>query len=158
MPSQAAVTDRLISVEESGWQALKDLSNSFKNMKSVLVRMFLEALPEAYHSGATTMGQKGFGNLAPRDILFRLVHLYGKPTLAEVQQCLARLAAPMDRLAPVEVMLRDIEECQMFYLSDTTLNRTLTDKQSITYGLIKLSATGLYTKALERWNAKDPAD
>ena len=54
-------------------------------MKSVLVRVFLEAIPEAYHSGLTTMGQKGFGNPAPREILFCLVHLYGKPTLEEVQ-------------------------------------------------------------------------
>ena len=111
VPSQAAVTDRLISVKESGYRALKDLSDSFENVKSVLVRVFLDVIPTAYHSGAATMGQKGFGNLAPREILFRLVHLYGKPTLAEVQQCLTRLAVPMDRIAPVEVMLRDVEEC-----------------------------------------------
>ena len=84
-------------------------------MKSVLVCVFLEAIPKTYHLGATMMGQKGFGNIVPREILFRLVHLYGKPTLAEVQHCLARLAAPMDRLAPIEVMLRDVEECQIFF-------------------------------------------
>ena len=83
--TQAAVTDRLISVKESGWQVLKDLRNSFENMKSVLIRVFLEVIPKAYHLGAITMGQEGFGNLAPREILFRRVHLYDKPTLAEVQ-------------------------------------------------------------------------
>ena len=108
VPSRSAVTDRLISIEESGWNAQKAVSNSFDTIKSVLTHIFTKCVPEAYHSGATAMGQKGFGNLAPREILFRLVHLCGRPTTGEIQQALQRLMAPMDRLAPVEVVLRGI--------------------------------------------------
>ena len=46
----------------------------------------------------------------------------------------------------------------MFFLSVSTINRTLKEEQLITYGLIKLAATGLYAKAIERWNVLAPAD
>ena len=66
-----------------------------------------------------------------------------------MQQALQRLMAPMDCLAPAEVMLRRIEEVQMFFMSNTTEDRTLKELQLITYAIIKLMATGLYTKAIK---------
>ncbi len=56
------------------------------------------------------MGQRGFGALLARDILFRLLNLYGKPTIAKIGKAISRLSTPMDRLAPVKVMLCDLEE------------------------------------------------
>ena len=64
----------------------------------------------------------------------------------------------MGCLAPVEVMLRGIKEVQMFFMSDTTEDCTLKESQLITYAIIKLTDTGLYTEAVERWNGLDPAD
>ena len=60
------------------------------------------------------MGQRGFGSLTPDVILAQLMHLYGKQSIPELNQALSRLQEPMDRAAPIEVMLRDIEEVQMF--------------------------------------------
>ncbi len=74
------------------------------------------------------MGQRGFGNLAPGDILARLVELYGRPSLTELKKGLQRLHDPMDRRAPVKVILCDIEEIQMFLLADRNEDRRL--KQS----------------------------
>eukprot|EP00978_Attheya_sp_CCMP212_P030013 scaffold108912_cov35-Attheya_sp.AAC.7 len=66
----------------------------------------------------------------------------------------------MDRNNPVEVMLvRSIEEVQMFLLADAEENQAMTEVQLIKYDLIKLSKTGgLYAKAIEHWNARDPKD
>eukprot|EP00978_Attheya_sp_CCMP212_P045790 scaffold360407_cov31-Attheya_sp.AAC.1 len=65
----------------------------------------------------------------------------------------------MDRNNPVEVMLRSIEEVQMFLLADAEENQEMTEVQLIKYGLIRLSKTGgLYAKAIEHWNARDPKD
>ena len=69
---------------------------------------------------------------------------------------MGRLSEQMDCLTPVKVILQDIEECQMFFLSNTTVDRTLKDVQMITYELIKLAATGLYAKAIEQWNTLNP--
>ena len=56
------------------------------------------------------LGQGGFGIEDPPAILASLQQLYGRPTYTETEQYLARLQAGMDRTAPVEVMLRDMEE------------------------------------------------
>ena len=57
----------------------------------------------------------------------------------------------MDGLQPVEVMLRGIEEIQLFLLSNPDKNRKLSNALVISYALIKLTNTCLYAKALERW-------
>eukprot|EP00978_Attheya_sp_CCMP212_P010665 scaffold25948_cov32-Attheya_sp.AAC.3 len=45
----------------------------------------------------------------------------------------------------------------MFLLADTEENQEMTEVQLIKYELIKLSKTGgLYVKAIEHWNARDP--
>jgi hypothetical protein len=95
------------------------------------------------------MGQRGFGNLAPDEILARLLHLYGKPQLPEIERALKHLHAPMDRTAPIEVMLPELEEVQMYLLADRDEDRGLKQTQLIQFALIKLGATGLYGKALE---------
>ena len=46
----------------------------------------------------------------------------------------------------------------MFFMSDTTEDCTLKELQLITYAIIKLTATGLYTKAIEQWSGLDSAD
>ena len=80
------------------------------------------------------------------------MHLYGKPSIPELNQALSRLQEPMDRAAPIKVMLRNIKEVQMFLLANPDEDCQQKKTQLITYALIKLTNTGLYNKAIERWN------
>ena len=65
----------------------------------------------------------------------------------------------MDRNMPIEVMLRSLEEVQMFLLASTEEHRELTEVNLIDHALIKLSETGgFYTKVLEKWNGRLVAD
>ena len=150
-PSQAAVTDQIIKIERAKYDANKTLRDNFEAITLVLTQVFEEIIDDAYHTGATGMGQRGFGNLAPDKILHQLFHLYGKPSLQEIESALKRLHSPMDQMAPIEVMLREIEEVQMFLLADRDEDRGLKQTQLIQFALIKLGATGMYGKALERW-------
>ena len=60
---------------------------------------------------------------------------------------------------PIEVMLRSLEEVQMFLLASPEDNRELTEVNLIDHALIKLSETvGFNTKALEKWNGRLVAD
>ena len=56
------------------------------------------------------------GAANPHDILAQLMVLYGKPTDQEMEKALTRLLEPMDCNVPIKVMLRDIEDVQMFFL------------------------------------------
>ena len=54
---------------------------------------------------------------------------------------------------PIEVMLRGIEEVQIFFLANPEEYRQLSEPNLIGYALIKLSKCGgIYAKALERLN------
>ncbi len=64
----------------------------------------------------------------------------------------------MDRLASIEVILHNLKEAQMFLLANPGKDRTLKEMELITHGLIKLLTTGLYTKAIEKWNARNLAN
>ena len=76
----------------------------------VLTQIFKNAIPVAFHTGATGMGQRGFGTLTPKVILAWLIHLYSRPSFTELDQALTRLHNPMDCAAPIEVMLCNIKE------------------------------------------------
>lgn len=79
------------------------------------------------------MGQEGFGNLEARDIMFRLMHLYGKSLLEKLEPSLQWFAKPMDRNMQVEVMLRGMEETQMFLMTNADEDRALNEIQLITH-------------------------
>ena len=66
-----------------------------------MVQVFVNCIDKAYHTGAEALGQKGYGNLSAQNIIFRIFHLYGKPTLSEIEAAESRLAVPMDRMAPI---------------------------------------------------------
>lgn len=84
--------------------------------------------------------------------------LYGKPSLTKLDKALTRLHEPMDRTAPIEVMLRNVEEIQMFLLANPDEDRQQKETQLITYALIKMANTGLYYKAIECWSGRDIDD
>ena len=83
------------------------------------------------------------------------MRLYGKPSYFELEKALLHLSEPMDRNMPIKVMLKGIEDVQMFLLANEEEGREMTDTNLISYGLIKVAKTGgMYTKALERWHLK----
>ena len=153
-----AITETEQKTEENKWKAEKDLQDNFENVRTALRLLFERIIDKAYHSGgtgATGLAIRGFGNDEPPEIMARLQRLYGKPSLQELDQALLRLNDPMDRNQPVEVMLRAMEEIQMFLMAHPDGDREMSDVNLISYGAIKLSKCGgLYTKAMERWQAK----
>ena len=59
----------------------------------------------------------------------------------------------MNRIHPIEVMLRVIKEFRKFLLANPEEDRQLSKPNLIGYVLIKLSKCGgMYAKSLERWN------
>ena len=97
------------------------------------------------------MGDMVFGLLTAPQIISRMKLNYGKPGIGEIKKAPLRLNDPMDRDMPIEVMLRSLEEVQMFLLASPEENRELKEVNMIDHALIKLSETGgFYTKALEK--------
>ena len=106
----------------------------------------------AYHSAG--MGRTCFGTDKAPAILQRLQTLYGKQSLGGIDAALLRLNDHMERNQPVEVVIQAIEEVQLFLLSHPEDNMSLSDIAWINYNMIKIIKTGIYSKALARWNAK----
>ena len=152
-----AITEMEQKTEENKWKAKKELRETFENVRTALSLLFERIIDQAYHSGGTGavgLARRGFGNDEPPDIYARLQRLYGKPTIQELDQALLRLNEPMDRNQPVEVMLKGMEEIQMFLMAHPDGDREMSDVNLISYGSIKLAKCGgLYTKAMERWQA-----
>ena len=123
----------------------------------VLTKTFEDVIDPAFHTGSCGLATRGFGNTKPYDVLAHMHLLYGKPSLTELEGALLRLNEPMNRSHPIEVMLRGIEEVQIFLLANPEEDRPLSEPNLIGYALIKLSKCGgMYAKALERWNKVIP--
>jgi hypothetical protein len=144
-----AITDTEQRVAVLKWKALKDLEDNYNNNQTSLTQLFENVIDDAYHTGATGMGQQGFGNLTPQQILTQLMLLYGKPSLPELENVLHQLLLLMDRSKPIEVILREIEAVQIFLLSNPEESRQMSDVTMISYALIKMFNTGLYGKPIE---------
>ena len=123
----------------------------------VLTKTFKDVIAPAFHTGSCGLATRGFGNTKPYDVLAHMHSLYGKPSLTEVEGALLRLNEPMNRSHPIEVMLRGIEEFQIFLLANPEEDLQLSEPNLIGYALIKLyECVGMYTKSLERWNKVIP--
>ena len=88
----------------------------------VLKKMFEEVVDPAFHSGSIGIAIKGFGTTPPVDILANLQQIYGKTSYQELDAALIRLKEPMNRMQPVEVMLRGIKEVRL--LNTMKCNKT----------------------------------
>jgi hypothetical protein len=141
------------------WKARADKYETFHAVRTRLKDLFERIIDDAFHSSTTArnMVLRGFGNDEPPDIAC-IRCLYGQPSLQEVEQNLLKLHNSMDRTLRPEVMIRGMEEIQLFLAQDPKTNKELSKSTLIQYALIKLSKTGVYSKAIEHWNAKDIAD
>ena len=54
-----AIADMEQRVAESRWKALKGLKDNYNNIQTALIQLFEHVINEAYHTGATGMGQCG---------------------------------------------------------------------------------------------------
>jgi hypothetical protein len=154
-----AITETEQRTEDKIWQVQKSKRDTFVNLITALTTILEDSFDVAFHSGGTALAERGFGTDTPPEILSRFQQNYGKPGYQEIKTALQRLNQPMDRMQPIEVMLRGIEEVQMFLLASPEEGRQLSEVNLIDHALIKLSKTGgMYTKALESWNGRPPAD
>ena len=120
------------------------------NVETNLVTILDNVIDKSYHTGGTLMGATGFGTLTYPQIIARMKQKYGKSGIREIKKALLRLNDPMDQNMPIEVMLRILEEVQMFLLVSPEENREITEVNLMDHALIKILETGgFYTKALE---------
>jgi hypothetical protein len=82
---------------------------------------------------STALAERGFGIATPPEILSRFQQKYGWPGYQEIKTALLRLNQPMDRMQPIEVILRGIEEVHMFLLAshDEGRQNPTTNKQDV---------------------------
>ena len=159
MPT-AAITSGDQEQAKGEYKYKRDLLDTFETINMALKTMFERVIDKAYHTtGNTGIMGNGFGQLTPFEILQRLRTSYGQATIEEVEAKLNLLQNPMDRNLPIEVMIKDLEDVQRFLLANPEEKMELTEVQLITRALIKLSKTGgLYSRATERWKAKELAE
>ena len=65
----------------------------------------------------------GIGTLTSPQIIARMQQNYGKPVIGEIKKDILRLKNPINQNMPIEVMLRSLEEVQMFLLESSKENR-----------------------------------
>ena len=97
----------------------------------VLKKIFEEVVDHELQSGSRGLATKGFGTTPPVDILENLQRLYGKPIYQELDTSLLRLNDSVNRMQPVEVMPRRIEEVQLFLVFNPDKDRDLTGPKLI---------------------------
>ena len=144
-----AFTDTEQQVVENKWQVYKYRQDTLEHVETILVSVIKCAIDKAYHMGSMSMGVTVFGTLTTPQIILCMQHNYGRPGIMEVKKSLLQINDPMGCNMLTEVMLRGMEEVQMFLLVIPEDKRELTEFNLIYHALIKLSETGgLYTKAL----------
>ena len=109
-----AITDTDVKSEARQWQTLKDFRDNFKNVRTAVLTLLEWVIYPAYYPAH--MVWQGFGNNEPSAILARLQHLYGQPSMRELDTALLQLNDTMDRNQSVKVMLQAFKELQMFLL------------------------------------------
>ena len=149
----SSITETEQRTEEKIWELKKEKCNTFENLLMVLTKKLEHVIDPAFHTGNCGLATRGFVNTKPYDVLAHIHSLYGKPNLTELKGALLCLNGPMNRSHPIEVMLRGIEEVQIFLPANPEEDRQLSEPNIIGYALIKLSKCGgMYAKSLERWN------
>ena len=135
----SSITETEQRTDEKRWELQKEKHNTSKNLLMVLTKTFKDVIDPAFHKGSRGLATRGFGNPKSYDVLAHMHSIYGKPSLTELEGALLRLNEPIKCSHPVEVMLRRIEEFQIFLLAKPEEDRQLSVPNLIGYALIKLS-------------------
>ena len=84
---------------------------------------FEQVIDKAYHTtGNAGIVGDSFGQLTPFEILQRPRKTYGRENIQKIEANLLHLNNPMDRNLPVEVMITDVEDVQLFLLANPAEN------------------------------------
>ena len=110
-------------IGEKRWQVTKYQQETLENVELTLVAILKGVINTGYHTGATAMGATVFGPLMALQIISRMQLNYRKPGIGEIKKALLRLNDPMDHDMPIVVILRSLEEVQMFLLASPEENR-----------------------------------
>ena len=97
----------------------KTLKENFNTVCTTLTQIFDRSIENAYHTGTSNMSQRQFGSLVPKEILEKILYLYGKPSLVDLEKSLLKLHDPMEPTFPVEVMIFGMEDIRMFLLANS---------------------------------------
>ena len=98
--------------------------------------MLEDFIDPTFHYGSRRLSTKGFGTMPPVNILANLQRLYVKPSYQELDAALLCPNKPMNRMQTVEVVLRVIEELQLFLLANPDEDLESTESNLISYALI----------------------
>ena len=104
-------------IVEKRWQVTKGRRDTLENVELTLVAILEGAINTAYHKGDTEMRSTGLGPITAPKIISRMQLNYGKQGIRGIKEALLRLNDPMDCDMPIEVMLKSLEEVQMFLLA-----------------------------------------
>ena len=135
-------TDTLQRNKQMEWESKRARRVTFKHICTALIQILEATTDIAYHAGNTAMAGLGFRKQTPAEVLQQLQKQYGQLSYTKIDQAMTRLQESMDRVQPIKVMLRQIEEVQMFLLANPEEGREHSDFTLIQYALIKLSKTG----------------
>ena len=64
----------------------KIIKENFNTVCTTLTQIFDRSIDKAYHTGSSNMEQQWFGSLIPKEIFEKILHLYGKPSLLELEK------------------------------------------------------------------------
>ena len=84
-----------------------------------------------FHTGSRGLATRGFRNTNPYNVLAHIHSLYGKPSLTELEGAQFPINEPMNRSHPIEMILRGIEEFQIFLLAKPKEDRQLSEPNLI---------------------------
>ena len=109
-------TDTKQRITKKRWQAEKYRRDTLDNVETTIVTILENKIEKSYHTGGTIMVATGIGTLTSPQIIARMQQNYGKPVIGEIKKDILRLKNPINQNMPIEVMLRSLEEVQMFLL------------------------------------------
>ena len=147
-----AITETDQRTAEREWKAKSDRHQNNENVELASILLFERVIPVIYHLGGTAMGIGGFGTQTAYQIKEALRSRFGTPTDAEMKEALVKMETPMIRDEPIEVVLRMMEEVQLFLLAHPEGGHEMTEVQLIRNVIMKMrDLGGLWTRPLEKW-------
>ena len=147
-----AITETDQKTAEREWKAKSDRHQTDENVELASILLFERVIPVIYHLGGTAMGIGGFGTQTAYQIKEALRSRFGTPTDAEMKEALVKMETPMIRDEPIEVVLRMMEEVQLFLLAHPEGGHEMTEVQLIRNVIMKMrDLGGVWTRPLEKW-------
>jgi hypothetical protein len=144
--------------EREEWAALYKLQqaeyNDAHGLKEQLMKMLIVAIPSLY---LTTLEDDdlGLALVTPKQILAHLVTEFAAIKADDLEANLAAMKAPWDPSTDLELVFARAHKCRRFAISG---GDPISDPAYIRILLEVFTESGVFTRALEDWRAKDDTD